>query len=389
MKARPGVRQAAIASMMASITQAMRTKMTRIHEGHQNPRNADVANDPRWARIVARDRTADGHLWYSVITTGVYCRPSCPSRSANPKNVQLHNTVEEARATGFRPCKRCHPDGLSVDAKNVTIVARACRLIEKSEEEPSLADLAEAVGRSPSYFHRRFKAVTGLTPKNYAAAHRAARVREGLASGNSVTEAIYDAGFNSSGRFYEKSTNMLGMTPSKYRAGGANEEIRFAVGETSLGAILVASSKNGVVSILLGNDPDELVRELQDRFPKAGLIGADKDYEALVARVVGFIEAPGLGLDLPLDIRGTAFQRRVWQALQEVPIGKTVSYTEIAQRVGAPNAVRAVAGACAGNNHAVAIPCHRVVRNDGSLSGYAWGVERKQALLKREAVRSH
>jgi AraC family transcriptional regulator of adaptative response/methylated-DNA-[protein]-cysteine methyltransferase len=389
MKASPGVRQAAIASMMASITQATRTNMTRIHEKHQKPHHVVVADDPRWARIVARDRTADGHLWYSVITTGVYCRPSCPSRSANPKNVQLHNTVEEARATGFRPCKRCHPDGLSVDAENVAIVARACRLIEKSEEEPSLADLAGAVGRSPSYFHRRFKAVTGLTPKNYAAAHRAAKVREGLASGHSVTAAIYDAGFNSSGRFYEKSTNMLGMTPSKYRAGGASEEIRFAVGETSLGAILVASSKNGVVSILLGNDPDELVRELQDRFPKARLIGADKDYEALVARVVGFIEAPGLGLDLPLDIRGTAFQRRVWQALQEVPIGQTVSYTEIAQRIGSPNAVRAVAGACAGNNLAVAIPCHRVVRNDGSLSGYAWGVERKQALLKREAVRSH
>jgi AraC family transcriptional regulator, regulatory protein of adaptative response / methylated-DNA-[protein]-cysteine methyltransferase len=369
--------------------QAMRTNMTMIHERHQKPRSAVVANDPRWARIVARDRTADGHLWYSVITTGVYCRPSCPSRSANPKNVQLHNTVEEARATGFRPCKRCHPDGLSVDAENVAIVARACRLIEESEEEPSLADLAGAVDRSPSYFHRRFKAVTGLTPKNYAAAHRAAKVREGLASGNSVTEAIYDAGFNSSGRFYEKSTNMLGMTPSKYRAGGANEELRFAVGETSLGDILVASSKNGVASILLGNDPDELVRELQDRFPKARLIGADKDYEALVARVVGFIEAPGLGLDLPLDIRGTAFQRRVWQALQEVPIGQTVSCTEIAQRVGSPNAVRAVAAACAGNNLAVAIPCHRVVRNDGSLSGYAWGVERKQALLKREAVRSH
>jgi len=345
-----------------------------------------VANDPRWARILVRDRTADGHLWYSVLTTGVYCRPSCPSRSANPKNVQLHDTIEEAKATGFRPCKRCRPDGLSVDTENVAIVARACRLIEQSEEEQSLTDLAGAVGRSPSYFHRRFKAVTGLTPKDYAAAHRATKVREGLASGNSITEAIYDAGFNSSGRFYEKSTGMLGMTPSQYRAGGANEEIRFAVGETSLGAILVASSKKGVASILLGNDPDELVRDLQDRFPKARLIGADGDYEALVARVVGFIEAPGLGLDLPLDVRGTAFQRRVWQALQEIPIGQTVSYTEIAQRIGSPNAVRAVAGACAANRLAVAIPCHRVVRNDGSPSGYAWGIERKQALISREVA---
>ena len=273
--------------------------MTMIHEEHQRQNQAVVANDPRWARIVARDRTADGHLWYSVLTTGVYCRPSCPSRIANPKNVLLHDTVEEAKATGFRPCKRCNPDGLSVEAENVAIIARACRLIEESEEEPSLADLAAAVGRSPSYFHRRFKAATGLTPKDYAVATRASKVRERLASGTSVTEAIYDAGFNSSGRFYEKSTGMLGMTPSQYRAGGANEEIRFAVGETSLGTILVASSKKGVASILLGDDPNGLVRELQDRFPKARLIGADRNYEALVARVVGFIEAPRLGLDLP------------------------------------------------------------------------------------------
>jgi AraC family transcriptional regulator of adaptative response/methylated-DNA-[protein]-cysteine methyltransferase len=249
-----------------------------------------------------------------------------------------------------------------------------------------LNDLAEAVGRSPSYFHRMFKAITGLTPKDYAVAHRAAKVRQGLDSGNSVTEAMYDAGFNSSGRFYEKSTGLLGMTPTQYRAGGANEEIRFAVGETSLGAILVASSKKGVASILLGTDPDTLVRNLQDRFPKARLIGSDGDYEALVARVVGFVEAPNLGLDLPLDVRGTAFQQRVWQALQEIPVGQTVSYAEVARRIGSPKAVRAVAGACAANNLAVAIPCHRVVRNDGSLSGYAWGAERKRVLLDREAA---
>jgi AraC family transcriptional regulator of adaptative response/methylated-DNA-[protein]-cysteine methyltransferase len=363
--------------------------MTMTREKQEASDHTGVANDPRWARVVARDRTADGQLWYSVLTTGVYCRPSCPSRAANPKNVQLHDTVEQAKATGFRPCERCHPDGLSVDAENAAIVARACRLIEQSEEEPSLTDLAEAVGRSPSYFHRRFKAVTGLTPKEYASAHRAAKLREGLTSGSSVTAAIYDSGFNSSGRFYAKSTDMLGMTPTQYRAGGASEEIRFAVGETSLGAILVASSRKGVASILLGNDPDELVRELQDRFRKAHLIGADKEYEALVARVVGFIEAPRLGLDLPLDVRGTAFQRRVWQALQEIPVGQTASYAKIAQRIGSPKAVRAVAGACAANNLAVAIPCHRVVRNDGSRSGYAWGVERKQALLTREAARSH
>jgi AraC family transcriptional regulator of adaptative response/methylated-DNA-[protein]-cysteine methyltransferase len=293
--------------------------------------------------------------------------------------------LESAKAAGFRPCKRCNPDGPSIEAENAALVARACRIIEESEEEPSLEVLAAAVGRSPSYFHRVFKAATGVTPKDYAAANRAAKVRQRLASGSSVTEAIYDAGFNSSGRFYEKSTDMLGMTPSQYRTGGANEEIKFAVGQTSLGAILVASSKKGVAAILLGDDPDKLVRNLQDRFARAHLVGADRDYEALVARVVGFVEAPRIGLDLPLDVRGTAFQRRVWQALQEIPVGATVPYAEIARRIGAPTAVRAVAGACAANNLAVAIPCHRVVRSDGSLSGYAWGVERKRVLLDREA----
>jgi AraC family transcriptional regulator, regulatory protein of adaptative response / methylated-DNA-[protein]-cysteine methyltransferase len=346
---------------------------------------SSVLDDPRWARIVARDKTADGNLWYSVSTTGVFCRPSCPSRIANPRNVQLHDTLESAKATGFRPCKRCNPDGPSVEAENAALVARACRMIEDSEEEPSLEALAAAVDRSPSYFHRMFKAATGVTPKDYAAAQRADKIRLGLGSGSSVTEAIYDAGFNSSGRFYEKSTKMLGMTPSQYRAGGANEEIKFAVGQTSLGAILVASSKRGVAAIHLGDDPDELVRNLQDRFPNAHLIGADYDYEALVARVVGFVEAPRIGLDLPLDVRGTAFQERVWKALQEIPPGATVSYAEIARRIGAPRSVRAVAGACAANKLAVAIPCHRVVRSDGSLSGYAWGVDRKRALIDREA----
>jgi AraC family transcriptional regulator of adaptative response/methylated-DNA-[protein]-cysteine methyltransferase len=362
--------------------------MTTLLSEPQRPTQPSVADDPRWARIVARDKTADGHLWYSVVTTGVYCRPSCPSRTANPKNVQLHDSLESARATGFRPCKRCNPDGLSADAENAALVAKVCKMIEESQEEPSLEELAEAVSRSPGYFHRVFKATTGVTPKEYAAAHRAAKVRHGLKSGGTVTEAIYDAGFNSSGRFYEKSTDMLGMTPSQYRAGGANEDIKFAVGQTSLGAILVASTKKGVAAILLGDDPEELVQDLQDRFPKARLIGADSDYEALVARVVGFVEAPKIGWNLPLDVRGTAFQERVWKALQEIPAGATVSYAEIARRIGAPKSVRAVAGACAANNLAVAIPCHRVVRNDGALSGYAWGVDRKRALIDREVTQS-
>jgi len=342
--------------------------------------------DPRWAQVVARDKEADGKFWYSVATTGIYCRPSCPSRGANPKNVGLHATLADAKATGFRACKRCKPDGLSLDAENAALIAKACRLIEQSEEVPSLADLADAMGRSPSHFHRLFKSSTGLTPKAYAAGHRAGRVRAELGKEGSVTEAIYDAGFNSSGRFYEQATSLLGMTPRRYKAGGTDEEIRFAIGESSFGAILVASSEKGVASILIGDDANTLAEDLQDRFPKARLVGGDAEYEKLVAQVVGFVEAPNLGLDLPLDVRGTAFQQRVWQALREIPAGRTASYTEIAAKIGLPKSVRAVAGACAANNIAVAIPCHRVVRNDGALSGYAWGVDRKRTLIAREAV---
>ncbi len=359
--------------------------MTMLAARRQDSTAMGVEDDLRWARVVARDRTADGVFWYSVATTGVYCRPSCPSRTAHPNNVALHETLEAARATGCRPCRRCDPDGPSLDAKNAAIVAKACRLIEQGDEMPSLAVLADAVGLSPGYLHRLFKAATGLTPKNYAAAHQASRVREELCRSTTVTEAIYDAGFNSHGRFYEKSTAMLGMTPTQYRAGGTDEVIRFAVAQCSLGAILVASSEKGVAAILIDDDPDRLVRDLQDRFPQARLVGGDSGYEVLVARVVGFVEAPGLGLDLPLDVRGTVFQQRVWQALREIPPGQTASYAEVARRIGAPRSVRAVAGACAANAIAVAIPCHRVVRHDGSLSGYRWGIERKRTLIGREA----
>ena len=215
-------------------------------------------------------------------------------------------------------------------------MAQACRQIEQSETVPSLTELADAVDLSPGYFHRLFKAVTGLTPKAYAKARQAERVREHLAQGQSVTAAIYDAGFNSSGRFYADANDMLGMTPSKYRSGGVGEDIRFAVGQSSLGAILVASSAKGVAAILMGEDPDALVRDLQDRFPRARLLGADADYEQLVAQVVGMIEAPQIGLDLPLDVRGTAFQQRVWRALRDIPAGRTVSYAEVAQAIGSP-----------------------------------------------------
>ena len=265
-------------------------------------------------------------------------------------------------------------------------VIEACRIIEKSEAVPALDQLARSVGLSPYHFHRVFKETTGLTPKAYAAAHRERRVRSRLARGGKVTDAILDAGYNSSGRFYEQSNELLGMTPARYRAGGANTEIRFAIGQCSLGAILVAASERGVCAILMGDDPGRLARDLQDRFPHATLIGGEARFEKLIAQVVGLVEAPGLGVDLPLDVRGTAFQQRVWQALREIPAGRTTTYSQLARRIGSPKSIRAVASACAANALAVAIPCHRVVRSDGGLAGYRWGVERKRALLAREAA---
>lgn len=340
----------------------------------------------RWAALAARDAAADGAFFYSVRTTGVYCRPSCAARPARPENVAFHATTADAEAAGFRPCKRCKPDQAPLAQRNAAAVAAACQLIESAEEAPGLEALAAEAGMSPFHFHRVFKSVTGVTPKAYADARRAERVRQALGEAGTITEAIYDAGFNSGGRFYEQSDKVLGMTPTRFRAGGEAAQIRFAVGECSLGSILLAATDKGVCAILFGDDPDDLLRDLQDRFDKAELIGGDAAFEALVAQVVGFVEQPRLGLDLPLDVRGTAFQQRVWQALAEIPAGQTASYADVAAKIGKPAAVRAVAQACAANALAVAIPCHRVVRNDGALSGYRWGVERKRALLDREAA---
>ncbi|MEK7323603.1 MAG: bifunctional DNA-binding transcriptional regulator/O6-methylguanine-DNA methyltransferase Ada [Pseudomonadota bacterium] len=347
-------------------------------------RAAATANDPRWAAVLARDAKADGGFFYSVKTTGVYCRPSCAARTAKPENVSFHTTAADAERAGFRPCKRCKPDQLTLAARRAAQVADLCRFIEQAERTPTLAELAQHARLSAYHLHRVFKAVTGLTPNAYAAAQRAQRVRRELGRGGTVTDAIYDAGYNSSGRFYEEADRVLGMTPSQYRAGGVDTDIHFAIGACTLGAILVARSERGVCAILLGDDPAALAHELEDRFPQARLLGGDAGFEQLIAHVVGFVEAPRLGLDLPLDMRGTAFQRRVWQALRAIPVGQTVSYGELANKIGAPTSARAVARACAANALAIAIPCHRVVRADGGLSGYRWGVERKRALLERE-----
>jgi AraC family transcriptional regulator of adaptative response/methylated-DNA-[protein]-cysteine methyltransferase len=344
-----------------------------------------ITSDPRWLAVIKREKTGDGTFYYSVKTTGVYCRPSCASRLARPENVLFHQTPEDAERAGFRACKRCKPKGASLIKENAAKISKVCRLIDRSEESLSLDQLAKYAGMSVFHLHRTFKAITGLTPSGYAAAHRSNRVRRTLNKTRSVTDAIYDAGFNSSSRFYESSNEVLGMTPTTFRDGGANTAIHFAIGECTLGSILVAKSERGVCAVLIGDDPLQLMRDLQDQFPKANLIGGESGYEDMVAKVVGLIEKPGVGLDLPLDIRGTAFQQRVWKALQQIPVGSTASYADIAKSIGMPKAVRAVAHSCGANSLAVAIPCHRVIRNDGALSGYRWGVERKQALLDREA----
>lgn len=342
-------------------------------------------DDERWSAVLRRDQAADGQFLYCVTTTGIYCRPGCAARLPHRENVRFHTSCGDAESAGFRPCCRCRPNEPPLAERHARSVAAACRMVETAEGVPTLDELAQAAGMSRFHFHRVFKAVTGLTPRAYAAAYRAERARKSLQAMRTVTEAIYDSGFNSSARFYAASPGMLGMGPTTFRDGGVGETIRFAVGQCSLGSILVAATATGVCAILLGDEPASLARELEDRFPRAELVGGDREFESVVAGIVGLVEAPTLGHDLPLDIRGTAFQRRVWEALRAIPAGRTASYSAIADRVGSPNAARAVARACAANPLAIAIPCHRIVRNDGTLGGYRWGVERKGALLEREA----
>lgn len=346
---------------------------------------SELSAEKAWAAVCARDASFDGQFYYSVATTGVYCRPSCASRRARRENVAFHASCAAAKRAGFRACRRCKPDEPPLQDRYAGKVADACRAIEQSEVPPTLAALARGAGLSPHHFHRVFKAIAGVTPKEYADACRQSRVRQALGTGKtSITKAFHEAGYNASSRFYANARQILGMKPSDFSRGGAKSELRFAVGQCSLGAIIVAASDKGIAAVLLGDDPGDLVRDLQDRFPKATLTGGNRTFERMVAKVVGLVDAPAAGLDLPLDIRGTAFQHRVWQALRAIPPGETATYRDIANRIGMPKAIRAVAAACAANKLAVAIPCHRVVRSDGTLSGYRWGVARKRALLDRE-----
>lgn len=341
--------------------------------------------EKRWSAVLEHKKDADGRFVYAVKTTGIFCRPSCSARRPKQKNVEFYEDAQSAVLAGFRPCLRCEPDQASEAERNAEIVADLCRFIENSAESPTLHQLALRAGFSTSHTHRLFKRVTGITPAGYAAAHRESLLRNGLQSDLAVTDAMYRAGYGSTSHFYEDTRKVLGMKPSQYRKGGFGLKIKFAVGECSLGSVLVAATEHGVCSISLGSDAEALVNELEKRFHSAELIAGDSDFDSTVASVVALIENPGSKVDLPLDIQGTIFQRRVWKAISQIPAGKTMTYSKIAELIGSPGAVRAVASACASNPLAIAIPCHRVVRTGGGLAGYRWGMGRKQELLRRES----
>ena len=338
----------------------------------------------RWQAVVQRNPQSDGAFVYAVVTTGIYCRPVCSSRLPNRENVQFYDSWKNAEDAGFRACKRCQPQTSAMPDDAVDAVSIACKMIEEVEKEPTLSQLADAVGLSPSHFHRLFKKTVGITPKQYAAQKRLGRVRTNLQGDSTVTEAIYEAGYGSGSRFYEKATDSLGMKPSEYQKGGEGLSIRYAIVQSYLGWVLVAVTDRGICRIDFDDTPEILKTRLKNNFPKAGLQEDDPGIRTIIAQTIAFLEAPERGLALPLDVQGTAFQHRVWAALRNIPSGATVSYGEIAEQIGNPKAARAVAGACASNNIAVAIPCHRVVKSDGELGGYRWGVERKRALLERE-----
>lgn len=342
-------------------------------------------DEGRWQAVQARDPAADGHFVFAVTTTGIFCRPSCRARQPLRRNVRFFDDAQAAAAAGFRPCKRCQPEREDALARQRERIVEACRLLERSETPLTLEALSRQVAMSPYHFHRLFKAITGLTPRAWQQARRASKVREALTSGQEVTRALYDAGYPSGSSFYHQADAALGMTARQYRHGGERADIRYALTHCQLGALLVAESERGICAILPGDDPGTLVAELTRLFPRARLDADDSAFAQRVAQVVSWLDRPQGAFTLPLDLQGTAFQRQVWQALREIPAGSTLSYQALAARIGRPKATRAVAGACAANRLAVVVPCHRVIRQDGALSGYRWGAARKRQLLAREA----
>ena len=341
----------------------------------------------RWQALTARDPQADGFFVYGVTSTRIYCRPICPSRLPLQENVRFFDTWQQAEEAGFRPCKRCSPQAAKAPDPVLEAVSKACRLIEESQKELSLSQLAAAVGLSPYHFQRQFKKVMGITPKQFSMQKRLYKVRSYLQKEGNITEAIYAAGYQSGSRFYEKVQPALGMKPAEFQKGGAGINIRYGIFQSDLGWVLVALSDKGVCQIDIDDDPQNLRARLFNNFSSAFLLDNDPDFTALITEVLSYLETPQRGLSLPLDIQGTAFQKRVWDALQNIEPGSKMSYSEIAKKIGSPKAARAVARACAANKLALAIPCHRVVRSDGGLGGYRWGLERKKTLLEREAAK--
>ena len=343
--------------------------------------------EARWMAVCERDRAADGAFFYAVQTTGVFCRPQCGARTPLRVNVSFYDSVQEAKQAGFRPCKRCKPQQEGPAHTYAAVVADACRWMEQAEKAPTLAELAERAGLSPYYFHRIFKQYTGVTPKAYARGQRGNRMREALTKEPTVTDAIYEAGYETSSRFYEEMPRRLGMTPSQYRKGGLGQKIRHAVVETNLGFLLMAATSKGLCLIQFGESREALGELLGQHFPQAEFIENDESFISWTHQITSAIaggQTPSN--DLPLDIRGTAFQQQVWEALRQIPSGKTATYSDVAALIGRPRAVRAVANACGSNPVAMTVPCHRVVRSDGSMGGYRWGEDRKRQLLEREAV---
>lgn len=345
-----------------------------------------VNDDQRWQSVVERDPNADGQFVFAVTTTGIFCRPSCRAKHALRKNVRFFGDAGEALSAGFRPCKRCQPDKENAHQQRLDKITRACHLLEQ-DTPITLEALAQDVAMSPFHLHRLFKATTGMTPKAWQQSYRARRLRDALVKGETVTQALLNAGYPDSSSYYRKADETLGMTAKQFRKGGDKVTVRYAIADCTLGRCLVAESERGICAILLGDDDTGLIVGLHEMFPAARDEPADADFQQRVQQVITSINARNTQLTLPLDIQGTAFQQQVWQALRAIPCGETVSYQQVANAIGKPKAVRAVASACGANKLAIVIPCHRVVRGDGSLSGYRWGVARKAQLLKRETQR--
>jgi len=353
-------------------------------ETHVTTDTKHPAADRRWQAVMRRATQLEEDFVFAVSTTGIYCRPSCPSRRPKRTHVSFYETAAQARAAGFRACQRCHPDGPGIDERRLSMVREACRIIDEAEEAPRLKDLATTLGLSTSHLHRQFKRALGVTPKEYAAGRRVERLQNGLTAGRPVADATYESGFGSGSRVYASSKSSLGMSPSEYKAGGRNQAIRYTLAKSELGWLLVAATEHGICNIALGNDGKTLLGTLEKRFPAARINRDDESLKDWVSEIVAFARTPERGSSLPLDVRGTAFQRRVWQALQAIPPGQTSTYQEVAEAIGEPLAHRAVANACGANPLALLIPCHRVLRKDGQLGGYRWGTDRKQQLLEWE-----